>query len=366
MYAIAGGGRSRAVYYGIGRLKTVGDTAVERSAFEDIGLKELADGGAVGCRASSRSGGDARVQKYEGPDITHATAHPTTNTKSSTASQAVCDKIPMFPLPPSPASRTSSRKKPRRSLIDPSNWNNNHLATVGAIVSFGLLLPAGTAPPELLEAVQNTAEPFTDAFSPGFCTTIHLFPIAETSYELNELSATPYHIELRQKCCTELIEQVLCYLCPRYERPYYHFSLRYHDRTVHWRARGYISTRLWVVEPKRRRVDFAEEAAFVLSLAQEFMGSQETEWEVWLVSVRAGKAAVIKATVLGRLLDALQLETMWKVVGLKGGMRMEVGREYRLTDPKQKVEFVQILAGMAPIANALRDTEERYIKAASW
>ena len=58
--------------------------------------------------------------------------------------------------------------------------------------------------------------------------------------------------------------------------------------------------------PKRHAPDFAEEAVYVLSLAQEFMGLEG--FEAWLVSVRAGNAVVVEETVARPLLDALEVD----------------------------------------------------------
>jgi hypothetical protein len=55
--------------------------------------------------------------------------------------------------------------------------------------------------------------------------------------------------------------------------------------------------RLWLVQPTRRTPDFAEEAAFALSIAQEFSDPEEERYEVWLVSVRMCRAVVVKVTV---------------------------------------------------------------------
>lgn len=84
------------------------------------------------------------------------------------------------------------------------------------------------------------------------------------------------------------------------------------------------------------------------------------------MSVRAGTAVVVKGTVLRRLLDGLEAEAPGKVIGPKGGVRMEVGREYRLTDQEEKVAFMGVLALLASMANALCNQEPRHIKGEPW
>ena len=71
--------------------------------------------------------------------------------------------------------------------------------------------------------------------------------------------------------------------------------------TMSWRPRNYIGAHVWLVVPH-----FAEETAFAISIAQEFhVGKTEQEFEVWLVSVRRDKAAIVHATVSRALLAAL-------------------------------------------------------------
>jgi hypothetical protein len=106
-----------------------------------------------------------------------------------------------------------------------------------------------------------------------------------------------------------------------------------------------------------------------MSLAQEFMDPEEdAEFEVWLVSVLAMKAVVIKATVAGWLLHALvvEQEKPWKTLVPKGGLRMEVSKEFRLNDATERIAFLEVLAGLAWLANEMRDGEGEYIVADLW
>ena len=250
--------------------------------------------------------------------------------------------------------------------IDPILWNKNHLAAVGATVRFGLELPTVTPPPDLLAAVVY-ASPRAPDFSP-----LHrdneLEYIARTSYDLTTVSPGPQGAEDRRYLCTEMIEKMFYYLCPCYNFPLYPLQLRYHDLAVRWEPRGLVGSHFWLVTPKRRAPDFAEEAAYVLSIAQEFMAEGEEDFDVWLVSMRAGHAAVIKATVASSLLDALEAHSaeIEAPVGPSGALRMEVSKEFRIADGSERVKFLEILVGLARMASAMRDSDDESVEAASW
>ena len=90
--------------------------------------------------------------------------------------------------------------------------------------------------------------------------------------------------------------------------------------------------RFALVASKRRTPDLVGEAVYVLSLAQEFMGPEEVlhfraQFEVWLMLMRAGNAAVVKATAARSLLDALEVDEAeaGKLIGPSRALRMEVG-----------------------------------------
>jgi hypothetical protein len=100
-----------------------------------------------------------------------------------------------------------------------------------------------------------------------------------------------------------------------------------------------------------------KEAAYVLSLAQGFM--EKEELEVWLASVRTVKAAVIKTTV--HAMDS-EKEALGKFIGPKGGgLRMEVSKRFQIKDKKNWIAFLEVLGGLARIANAMRDGEDEYL-----
>ena len=67
---------------------------------------------------------------------------------------------------------------------------------------------------------------------------------------------------------------------------------------------------------------------------------EEEEWECQLVSVRGGKAAVVKARVTRRLLDDLRRYVPGKAAVPRGAVQLEVGAEYRLTDEHGRIAFV--------------------------
>jgi hypothetical protein len=73
-----------------------------------------------------------------------------------------------------------------------------------------------------------------------------------------------------------------------------------------WDAHEPIGSRVWLMVPKWDTVDFAEEAAFVLSLAQDLIEPQEERFEVGLVSMCGADAVVVKAIVERPLIDALK------------------------------------------------------------
>jgi hypothetical protein len=114
-----------------------------------------------------------------------------------------------------------------------------------------------------------------------------------------------------------------------------------------------------------------------MSLAQEFMDPEEdAEFEVWLVSVLAMKAVPRwwsrLCTVAGWLLHALETSRVveqqkpWKTLVPKGGLRMEVSKEFRLNNATERIAYLEVLAGLAWLANEIRDGEGEYIVADSW
>ena len=107
----------------------------------------------------------------------------------------------------------------------------------------------------------------------------------------------------------------------------------------------------------------------MLSLAQEFITEgEEDEFVVWLVSVRAGKTAVVKATVAWTLIHALEVNSTveaGKSIGPKGALRMEVSKEFRITDEEERVAFVGVLAGLTQMANVGCASEDDEVEMAS-
>jgi len=96
---------------------------------------------------------------------------------------------------------------------------------------------------------------------------------------------------------------------------------------------------------RRHAADFAEKAAFVLSLTQEFMESAQAEWEVWLVSVRAGKVAAVKATKR----DDYWKCWKWKRRGnccSKECNAPTVSAGFRMTDLTERGAYLGILTGL--------------------
>ncbi|KAI5845489.1 hypothetical protein BZA05DRAFT_458932 [Tricharina praecox] len=210
-------------------------------------------------------------------------------------------KSPLF----QPTSSGQSQIRPCR--IEPFRWNKNHLDAIGATLTFDLHLDSSTAlKPAFIDAVLNTLSPFSKLFR-SIHHTNALQNIAKSSYRLTMIPPGPRDVEPRRYACVELVEHVLRYFCTSYDWPLFPLKLRYQEITVTWDPRGFIGSRVWLVVPRRRSPDFAEEAAYAVSLAQEFMDRDaQQEFAVWLVTVRAGSGAVVKATVSGALIKALE------------------------------------------------------------
>jgi hypothetical protein len=98
---------------------------------------------------------------------------------------------------------------------------------------------------------------------------------------------------------------------------------------------------IWVVEPRRRSPCFSEEAAYAISITQTLQNQENIkdpaiELEFWMISVRGTKVAIIKVVVmvwmlqiLGRCHSDVQ-EWVWVNDMKKGGLNMEVSKEYNL------------------------------------
>jgi len=122
-----------------------------------------------------------------------------------------------------------------------------------------------------------------------------------------------------------------------------------------WDAHELIGSRVWLVMPKWEMFGFAEEAAFVLSLAQDLIEPQEEEFEIGLASVRGSEAVVVKAIVERPLIDALQQDDMGearKLICSHSALRMEVSKEFLIIDQQERSACVEALIGLA---NAIHD-----------
>jgi len=112
-----------------------------------------------------------------------------------------------------------------------------------------------------------------------------------------------------------------------------------------------------------------EECGYSLSLAQEFIGDNEEEYEHWLVSLRHGRATLIKSTVHRSLLDALdgqQPENLNDYVASASAFKIEVGIEYNVTVEAARLRFVSILGALAEQANELYPAHDSTVMARSW
>lgn len=274
-------------------------------------------------------------------------------------------KSPLF----QPTSSGQSQIRPCR--IEPFRWNKNHLDAIGATLTFDLHLDSSTAlKPAFIDAVLNTLSPFSKLFR-SIHHTNALQNIAKSSYRLTMIPPGPRDVEPRRYACVELVEHVLRYFCTSYDWPLFPLKLRYQEITVTWDPRGFIGSRVWLVVPRRRSPDFAEEAAYAVSLAQEFMDRDaQQEFAVWLVTVRAGSGAVVKATVSGALIKALETNGQVSagcLVGPEKGLRMEVSKEYRISDLQERMAFSEVLAELAQLANSMCERgSSTYTAAASW
>jgi hypothetical protein len=117
-----------------------------------------------------------------------------------------------------------------------------------------------------------------------------------------------------------------------------------------WDAHEPIGSRVWLMVPKWDTVDFAEEAAFVLSLAQDLIEPQEERFEVGLVSMCGADAVVVKAIVERPLIDALKqgkLGEARKLICTHNALKMVVSKEFRVIDRQDRSACVEALIGLA-------------------
>ena len=263
---------------------------------------------------------------------------------------------------------STSRKKAR--YIEPHRWSEAQLRAVGATLSFQCQIPASDPAEDLISAILNTSRPYSHAFMEVF-PTAELKDIAITACYSENLDPTLPRIEteMRHRMCVNLVKCVLCYLCPRYHSPLLSLKLHCGKTTVSWKPRGYIGAHVWLVVPQNPKSHFAEETAFAISIAQEFhVDKTEQEFEVWLVSIRRDKSAIVHATVSRALLEALDRTEISQlqpglVIGQLGDVKVQASNEFCLRDTTERTAFMGILDGVARWANSRADEE---VRAVSW
>lgn len=289
------------------------------------------------------------------------------------------------PSPPNDGQKLDEDAIPEEQTIriEPTIWTAKRHAAAVAKVKFGLRVPTTTPAPELLSAILNSDDPDSSAFLDRYhteslrniawaayqfvsldpaATIFSSLPFPHGLHGLNsfrrsasaaESDGTPHTMELRNLICVQLIEDVLRYLCTDYGWPSRPLVLNYSEKTdkpISWKTRGFISSRVWVMTPRHRKRDLAEEAAFVLSLAMDFIVPEEKyESEIWVVSVLGGSAVLARATLARPLMEALEkndVKKAGKPSGPDGFLWITASKEYRLSDETQRVEFVKVLAGL--------------------
>jgi len=230
------------------------------------------------------------------------------------------------------------------------------LAIVTAEVRSGLKLPSVPYPIELIDAVAGKYDPCQPTYRPSSMRDA-LVHIAELCSSLAMLEVDDVSSNLLQLACAELIEDVFRYLSPFYDEwPCKALTLRYLDRTVGWNARGLTGSHVWLMTPTCRSPDFADEAAYALSVALEFRLHEEESTNVWLVSIYDGHAVLVHATICRQLAKALESKGKKKsatVVLPQGGLTMHVGSEYNLLDSQGRSDFVKVLAGLVYLTEGL-------------
>ena len=263
---------------------------------------------------------------------------------------------------------SASRKKAR--YIEPHRWSETQLHAVGATLSSQCQIPASDPAEELISAILNTSRPYSPAFMDLF-PTAELGDIAIAAYYSKNLDPTlpRSETEVRRRMCINLINCTLSYLCPHYHFLPQPLKLHCGKATISWEPRGYIGAHVWLVVPQNPKSHFAEETAFAISIAQEFhVGKTEQEFEVWLVSVRRDKAAIVHATVSGALLAALDRTEASKLqpglaIGQFGDVKVQASNEYCLRDTTERTVFMGVLDGVANWANSRTDEQ---VRAVSW
>jgi hypothetical protein len=266
-----------------------------------------------------------------------------------------------------PRKRVRKFKKLRAFRLDPYRWNKQYCEIIGTIFTYGvqtfLSIPL---PAELLAAATSTIYPEALEFLRTFTDNDYRL-IASTSYDIFDSrtdyafmqSRDPGLMQQRQWLALQLVEEVLIQLCPNYKVLEYQLKLKYRQQEVWWDPRGVVS-HIWVVEPRRRSPCFSEEAAYAISIAQTLQNQENIrepaiELEFWMISVRGTKIAIIKVVVmvwmlqiLGRCHSDVQ-ESVWVNDMKKGGLNMEVSKEYNLYENEERVVFFGLLGGLAKL-----------------
>jgi len=280
------------------------------------------------------------------------------------------------PTNPGHTMTRKERKKGRRikHSIEPHHWNELHLRAIGAELRFRCDFPSSDPPQELLIAIVCTDSISPPAFRARF-PTCRLAEVADMALWLEEIRTTPYgpDDQSRYNVSNGLVRSILLYLCPSLTTFYYGSrSLRLHcgKVAVSWRPVAFVGTHLWLVVPENPLPNFAEEVAFAVSIAQEFgIDPSEREFEVWLVSVRKAKVAVVHATISYSFLEAADQSTSpmrpGLVIGELGDVKVEVSKELRLMDLEGRTQFACIVNDVAKGANS-RDDGEVNLVANSW
>ena len=116
-----------------------------------------------------------------------------------------------------------------------------------------------------------------------------------------------------------------------------------------------VGTALFAVKTKRVTSLYAEEAAYALSIAQEYM-EDEDRFSTCIIAVRDTKVAVLEADVPRDLVEKTRdpESTLkdWQLNRENWDMEVRVGRQWRLMDLEERVDFAKHLAVLVAEQNS--------------
>ncbi|KAI5812128.1 hypothetical protein BZA77DRAFT_297178 [Pyronema omphalodes] len=266
--------------------------------------------------------------------------------------------------------------------LSPYRWNYQYTYILGIQITHHEdtfpPCPPHPLPSALHAAGTSTIHPNTPLFLTTFTSDAHRL-IAATSYDILDIrrdyiflqSRDADSVSQRQWLSLQLTEEIIIALFPGYRVLHYPLSIVYRNHEALWYPRGTVGD-IWVAVSKRRMECFSEEAGYAVSIAQTLMEQEEimdpgVEIGFWLVTVRGMRVAVVRVVVrvwwlriLGGCRSDAQ-ESAWVGDMKRGGVTMEVTREFDLYEMEERVELFGILGGLAKVAREVGleiETEE--------